>query len=62
MRSVIEMAHEAGFDEFYPFDSLPLRLNRFADLIRADERDAILKLADSLGWVDVDYIKARGGK
>jgi hypothetical protein len=31
-------------------------------LVRADERDAILKLADSLGWVDVDYIKARGDK
>ena len=33
---------------------------QFADLIRADEREAILKLADSLGWIDVDRIKARG--
>jgi hypothetical protein len=32
----------------------------FADLIRADEREAILKLADSLGWVSVDDIRARG--
>ena len=35
-------------------------LKKFADLIRADERDEILKLADSLGWVDVDNIRARG--
>jgi hypothetical protein len=35
-------------------------LQKFADLIRADEREAILGLADSLGWVDVDAIRARG--
>ena len=35
-------------------------LCRFSDLIRADEREAILELADSLGWVDVDAIRARG--
>jgi len=29
------------------------------DLIRADEREAILELADSLGWVNVDAIRAR---
>ena len=34
--------------------------NKFADLIRADERAVILKLADSLGWVNVDDIRARG--
>jgi len=33
---------------------------KFADLIRADEREEILKLADSLGWVNVDDIRARG--
>ena len=60
-----------------------LNLEQFADLIRADEREAckdavvqaveeglqaaiatereaILKLADSLGWVSVDDIRARG--
>jgi hypothetical protein len=35
-------------------------LSRYADLIRADEREAILKLADSLGWVSVDDIRAKG--
>jgi len=33
---------------------------KFADIIRADEREAILKLADSLGWVSVDDIQSRG--
>ena len=35
-------------------------MQQFADLIRADEREVILKLADSLGWVNVDHIQARG--
>ena len=33
---------------------------KFADFVRADEREEILKLADSLGWVNVDAIRARG--
>ena len=33
---------------------------KLIDLIRADEREEILKLADSLGWVNVDDIRARG--
>ena len=33
-----------------------------ANFIRADEREAILKLADSLGWVSIDDIRARGDK
>jgi hypothetical protein len=37
-----------------------VKWKKFADLIRADEREAILKLADSLGWVNVDDIRARG--
>ena len=47
MKTVIEMAREAGFDEFYSFDSLPLRLNRFADLVRADEREACAQFLES---------------
>jgi len=35
------------------------KLAYFADSVRADEREAILKLADSLGWVNVDAIRAR---
>ena len=61
MRTIIEMAHEVGFGGTASEFQIKA-IERFVDLIRADEREAILKLADSLGWVDVDYIKARGNK
>lgn len=67
MKTVIEMAKEAGFDKFYPFDSIPLRLNRFAELVRADERETCVKEADEQ-WVKNpnysggDAIRARGDK
>ena len=38
----------------------PTKLERFAERIAAAEREEILKLADSLGYVDVDAIRARG--
>lgn len=38
----------------------PDEMIRFAALVAAAEREEILKLADSLGWVDVDLIRARG--
>ena len=60
MKTVMEMAREAGFLQEHILHSKALE--QFADLIRADERDAVLNLADSLGWVDVDDIKARGNK
>jgi hypothetical protein len=34
-------------------------LERFANLIASAEREAILGLADSLGWVNIDHIKSR---
>ena len=34
-------------------------LERFANLISSAEREKILGLADSLGWVNIDHIKAR---
>ena len=40
----------------------PDEMIRFAALVAAAEREEILKLADSLGWVDVDQIRARGEK
>ena len=36
------------------------RLNYEINQAKRDEREAILGLADSLGWVDVDRIRARG--
>jgi len=35
-------------------------LQRFAALVAAAEREEILKLTDSLGWVDSAAIRARG--
>ena len=35
-------------------------LIQFAALVASAEREACLKLADSLGWVNVDHIRARG--
>ena len=66
---IIRMAKEAGFnqilatttganvwidDGFYVEE-----LERFATLVAAAEREKILKLTDSLGWVDAAEILAR---
>ena len=70
MRTIIEMANEAAIGHpDYDLENTP-RLEgddlafyeRFVKLVRADERNAVLKLADSLGWVSIDDIKARGNK
>ena len=62
----VQIAFQAGFVTYeledYTNGGYDIRYERFADLIRADEREAILKLADSLGWVNVDDIRARGNK
>ena len=46
MKTVIEMAREAGWDDHHAeFDT---RIERFAELVRADERNACMKEADML--------------
>jgi len=67
MKTIIEMAREAdpkaNLSEPYCLDhETRAWLEAFAELVRADEREAILKLADSLGWVSIDDIIARGIK
>ena len=53
MKTVIEMAREAGFmcheDSFYTnhrYGDCKLELERFAALVRADEREACAKVCD----------------
>ena len=44
----------------HKFQADPTKLERFAERIAAHEREEILKLTDSLGWVDAAAIRARG--
>ena len=48
--------HEGGMDDWV-FDNAWVM---FANAVASAEREACLKLADSLGWVNVDHIRARG--
>ena len=50
MKTVIEMAREAGWDDHHAeFDT---RIERFAAFVRADEREACAKVAEKLTWAD----------
>ena len=69
---IIRMAREAGLGTVLCHNSVEGdrvwiegadwhdELERFAALVAAAERDEILKLTDSLGWIDADAIRARG--
>jgi hypothetical protein len=68
MKTIIEMAREAGLEDgVCPLDEWkPVELIAFAALVRADERDELLDIvysyADNLSWND-DFqaaIRARG--
>ena len=51
MKTVIEMAREAGFSLYRDIsaaDGSFAHLERFAELVRADEREACAKVADDL--------------
>ena len=56
MKTVIEMAREAGAvfpaDGSYHKFEFEGSLERFADLVRADEREAYAHLAEKLTWAD----------
>ena len=70
MKTVIEMAREAGFEvDVYPEAGLQLRLERFAELVRADEREACAKVCEKQNGAGPAYenwwefsaaIRARG--
>ena len=53
MKTVIEMAREAGDDEWkilikHVMKHFPSEFHRFAELVRADEREACAEIADSM--------------
>jgi hypothetical protein len=65
---IIRIAIEAGArdcanpDKWDIWEIRDTDLERFAALVAAHEREECAKLADSLGWVSVDDIRARGEK
>ena len=64
MKTIIEMAREAGIRDC-TCDGTRGCLERFAALVRAEEREAILDLVDSYAKNNTDLadaIRARGNK
>lgn len=61
---IIRTAQEAGLtlSSFCRWSAYSDDLERFAALVAAHEREEILKLTDSLGWVDAAAIRARGSE
>jgi hypothetical protein len=63
MKTVIEMAREAGLVGGPVYAR---GLERFAELVRADEREQLAQLADKLEWSDnkgvASAIRAKGQK
>jgi len=70
MKTAIEMAREAGIDEWWNSGSewretFDVHLERFAELVRADEREACARLVDyweARQGEHADAIRARGQK
>ena len=55
MKTIIEMARKAGFEvDVYPEPGLHLRLERFAEIVRADERNAIYDQWHSCVMADLE--------
>ena len=64
MKTIIEMAREAGIDWHRHWnDDESNRLEQFAALVRADEREACAKVCESNqmnSWSCAQIIRARG--
>lgn len=65
MKTIIEMAREAGFSEWAV--KTPRDLERFAEIVRADEREACAKVCEDMRVGGAEYeqrcenaIRARG--
>ena len=50
MKTIIEMAREAGIDWHKHWDDEGNRLERFTEIVRADEREAMVAEAAKKGW------------
>jgi hypothetical protein len=61
---IVEMAKQVKMPYFFIDGTIVdiVKLKAFAKLVAEKEREACLNLADSLGWVNVDHIRARGDK
>lgn len=63
MRNTIDMAREAGFTDG-ELSFMTTMFEKFEALVRADEREAMAKLAETLEWSDhkgiASAIRARG--
>lgn len=66
MKTVIEMAHEAGFSlyrDISAVDGSIANIEHFAELLRADENEACAKLAEMAEpYQAADLIRARRKK
>lgn len=72
MKTVIKMAREAGFKEHNDMiyvttinDDCAKELERFTELVRADEREACAKVCDDFEyakWESVKNISQNGGR
>ena len=64
MKTIIEMAREAGIADAHsntPHKGVMAQLERFAELVRADEREACALVSEDCGAIHVaKRIRARG--
>lgn len=56
---IMQLLQECGFGTLMDYPIMTENMMRFGALVASAEREEILKLADSLGYVDVDAIRAR---
>ena len=57
---LLRVCKVAGSDSDFNVVAFHALCDKLKQLGAADEREAILELADSLGWVNVEAIRTRG--
>ena len=66
MKTIIEMALEAGIDDWWNSGSewretFDAHIERFAELVRADEREACAKVCDDMAFDWQKYVTTPSG-